>query len=85
MLQGSFTVGFTVAEILRIQQKAKEMLLEGKTIMSWSDSGSNASKQFPMTVDQTLAECAHALRVLDPATYGRRRRLAHSSVSHLAK
>jgi len=85
MAQGLFTVGFTVAEILRIQAKAKEMLLEGKTLMSWSDSGSTASKQFPMTVEQTLAECAHALRVLDPATYGRRRRIAPSSISHLAK
>ena len=85
MAQGSFIVGFTVAEILRIQAKAKEILMEGKTLMSWADSGSTATKQFPMTVDQTLAECAHALRVLDPATYGRRRRLAHSSVSHLAK
>jgi hypothetical protein len=85
MAQGLFTVGFTVAEILRIQEKAKEMLLEGKTLMSWSDSGSNASKQFPMTVKETLEECAHALRVLDPATFGRRRRLAHSSISHLAQ
>lgn len=85
MAQGLFTVGFTVAEILRIQEKAKEMLLEGKTLMSWSDSGSNATKQFPMTVKETLEECAHALRVLDPATYGRRRRIAHSSISHLAK
>lgn len=85
MAQGLFTVGFTVAEILRIQEKAKELLLEGKTLMSWSDSGSNATKQFPMTVKETLEECAHALRVLDPATFGRRRRLAHSSISHLAK
>jgi hypothetical protein len=85
MAQGLFTVGFTIAEILRIQEKAKEMLLEGKTLMSWSDSGSNASKQFPMTVKETLEECAHALRVLDPATFGRRRRIAHSSISHLAK
>lgn len=85
MAQGLFTVGFTIAEILRIQEKAKEMLLEGKTLMSWSDSGSNATKQFPMTVKETLEECAHALRVLDPATFGRRRRIAHSSISHLAK
>ena len=63
MAQGLFTVGFTVAEVLRIQERAKEMLMEGKTLMSWSDSGSNASKQFPMTVKETLEECAHALRV----------------------
>ena len=85
MAQGLFTVGFTVAEVLRIQERAKEMLMEGKTLMSWSDSGSNASKQFPMTVKETLEECAHALRVLEPATYGRRRRITNSAIHHLAK
>ena len=63
MAQGLFTDGFTVAEVLSIQAKAKQMLLEGKTLMSWGDSGSNASKQFPMTVRETLDECVHALRV----------------------
>ena len=85
MAQGLFTVGFTVAEVLRIQAKAKDMLMEGKTLMIWADSGSNATKQFPMTVKETLDECAHALRVLDPATYGRRRRVASSFINHLAK
>ena len=85
MAQGLFTVGFTVAEVLRIQAKAKEMLMEGKTLMIWADSGSNATKQFPMTVKETLDECVHALRVLDPATYGRRRRVASSFIKHLAK
>ena len=83
MAQGLFTVGFTVAEVLRIQAKAKEMLMEGKTLMSWGDSGSNASKQFPMTVNETLDECAHALRVLAPDTYGRRRRITTSFIHHL--
>jgi DNA-directed RNA polymerase specialized sigma subunit len=31
MAQGLFTVGFSPAEILQIQAKAKQMLLEGKT------------------------------------------------------
>lgn len=73
MAQGLFITGFTVAEVLAIQEKAKRMLMEGKTIMSWSDSGMSVSKQFPMTVKETLEECAHALRVLDPAAYGPRR------------
>jgi hypothetical protein len=38
-----------------------------------------------MTVKETLEECAHALRALDPATYGRRRRMATSSINYLAK
>ncbi len=80
MAQGLFTTGFTVAEVLAIQSKAKEMLIEGKTLMSWGDSGMSVSKQFPMTVTETLEECAHALRVLDPGTYGPRRTTAISSV-----
>ena len=39
--------GFTVAEVLQIQAKAKEFLIEGKTLIAWQDSGSTASKQFP--------------------------------------
>ena len=85
MAQGLFTVGFTVAEVLRIQAKAKELLMEGKTLMSWADSGSNATKQFPMTVKETLEECAHALRVLDRASHGRRRNILNSIINYLAK
>jgi len=70
MARGLFVTGFTVAEVLAIQARAKELLLEGKTLMNWSDSGTSAGKQFTMPVDQVLEECAHALRVLDPVTYG---------------
>lgn len=79
MAQGLFTTGFTVAEVLAIQTKAKEFLMEGKTIMAWGDSGSQVTKQFPMTIKETLDECAHALRVLEPSTYGHSRRVAQSS------
>lgn len=86
MAQGLFTTGFSIAEVLQIQAKAKQMLLEGKTLMSWGESGSSVSKQFPMSVKETLEECAHALRTLDPATYGRSRRVGQSTVEgHLAK
>ena len=70
MARGLFVTGFTVSEVLAIQQKAKEFLLEGKTLMNWSDSGTSAGKQFTMPVDEVLVECAHALRLLDPITYG---------------
>ena len=33
-----FITGFSVAEVLQIQAKAQEMLVEGKTIMAWGDS-----------------------------------------------
>jgi len=81
MARGLFITGFTISEVLAIQQRAKEFLIEGKTLMNWTDSGSSASKQFTLPVDQVLDECAHALRVLDPATYGRPRNVAVSQVS----
>jgi len=86
MARGLFITGFTVAEVLAIQQRAKDLLLEGKTIMSWNDAETSTSKQFTLPVDQVLDECGHALRVLDPQTYGKSRIAATSSVSgHLAK
>jgi hypothetical protein len=39
------------------------------------------SKQFTLPVDQVLEECGHALRALDPATYGRPRIATVSQVS----
>jgi hypothetical protein len=71
MAKGLFVTGFTAAEVALIQAKAKELLLEGKTLMSWGESGSSASKQFAMPIAEVLAECAHALPILDPTTYGR--------------
>lgn len=86
MARGLFTTGFSVSEVLAIQQRAKDLLLDGKTIMNWNDAETSVSKQFTMPVDQVLEECGHALRVLDPATYGRPRNVAVSHVSgHLPK
>jgi hypothetical protein len=86
MARGLFIIGFTVSEVLAIQQRAKEFLLEGKTIMNWNDADTSVAKQFTMPVDQVLEECAHALRVLDPSAYGRARAVATSHISgHLPK
>ena len=73
MARGLFITGFNVTEVLAIQRRAKEFLMEGKTIMNWNDADTSVSKQFVLPVDQVLEECAHALRVLDPATFGRPR------------
>ena len=81
MAKGLFIVGFSVAEVLQIQSRAKELLLEGKTVMVWGDSGSTVNKQFAMPVKEVLEECAYALRLLKPETYGRRCRVASSVVS----
>jgi hypothetical protein len=54
--------------------------------MNWNDADTSVSKQFTMPVDQVLEECGHALRVLDPATYGRPKSGAVSFISgYLAK
>ena len=81
MARGLFITGFTVSEVLAIQRRAKELLLEGKTIMNWNDADTSTAKQFTMPVDQVLEECGHALRVLDPATYGKPRIAAVSFIS----
>ena len=58
-----------LAEVKAIQAKAKALLLEGKTIMSWNDgSGTSVTKQMVMPVSEILEECAYALRRLEPAS-----------------
>jgi hypothetical protein len=86
MARGLFITGFNVTEVLAIQRRAKELLLEGKTIMNWNDADTSVSKQFVLAVDQVLEECAHALRVLDPATFGKPRIAVTSFIDgHLPK
>jgi hypothetical protein len=86
MALGLFVIGFTASEVLQIQAKAKEMLLEGKTLMSWGESGSTATKQFAMPIREVLEECAYALPLLDPETFGRPpRRVGSTRVGFLPK
>ncbi len=79
--KGLFVTGFTVEEVKAIQDRAKAFLMEGKTVMSWGDNGTSASKQFAMPVRDVLEECAYALRKLDPETYGGRSHRVHLSHS----
>jgi hypothetical protein len=72
MASGLF-IGLTECELLDIKAKAVAMITEGKTLMSYSDSGSSASKQFAMPPKEMLAEAMFALSRLDPSTYGYRR------------
>jgi hypothetical protein len=81
MARGFLRTNFTISEILVIQQRAKDLMFEGKTIMSYNESGTSVSKQFTLPVDVVLEECDHALRVLDPATYGKIKTVAVSQVS----
>lgn len=72
MAASGIFVGLSESDIVAIRDKAVAMLKEGKTIMSYSDSGTNVSKQFVMPVKEVLAECKYALQQLDPDTYGKR-------------
>jgi hypothetical protein len=45
MARGLFITGFTIAEVLAIQQRANAWLLEGKTIMNWNDADTSVAKQ----------------------------------------
>jgi len=69
---GLFTTGFTEAEVLAIQAKAKADLLAGRVVMSYSDSGTSVTKAAPMPVKDVLEECAYALRILNPVVYARK-------------
>ena len=71
MASGLF-IGLTECELLDIKAKAVAMITTGQVLMSYSDSGSSASKQFAMPPKEMLAEAMFALSRLDPETYGRR-------------
>ena len=70
MASGLF-IGLTECELLDIKAKALAMITEGKTLMSYSDSGSSATKAFAMPPKEMLGEAMYALSKLDPDTYGR--------------
>ncbi len=72
MASGLF-IGLTECELLAIKAKAVQLITEGKTLMSYSDSGSSASRQMVMPAKEMLSEAMLALSRLDPATYGARR------------
>ena len=58
------------ARIESIADKAASLLEEGKTMMSYSDSGTSVSKSWPMDVQTVLVECRYALQIKDPQQYG---------------
>lgn len=58
------------ARVEAIADKAASFLEAGKTMMSYSDSGTMVTKAFPMTIQQTLIECRYALQIKDPQQYG---------------
>ena len=69
MASSGIFIGLTECELLAIRTKAVELITEGKTLMSYSDSGSSASKSFAMPPKEMLAEAQYALGILDPQQY----------------
>jgi hypothetical protein len=66
---GIFAIGFTEQDVLDIIAKAKTYIKQGKVTMSYGDSGSSASKQFTLPIDQVLMECQFALKKINPTVY----------------
>jgi hypothetical protein len=78
MAQGYF-IGLTECELLDLKAKALSLIMEGKTLLSYADSGSSATKAFPgMTPKEVLNESMFALSRLDPGKYGRRRTMINT-------
>jgi len=55
-----------------IRDQAAAMILEGKTMMSYTDSGTSVGKKFAMDPQVALVECRYALQILNPMQYGNR-------------
>jgi hypothetical protein len=78
MAQGIF-IGLTECELLDLKAKALSLIMDGKTLMSYSDSGSSATKAFPgMTPKEVLNEAMFGLSRLDPGKYGRRSTMVYT-------
>ena len=69
MPEGIF-VGLDRVDIEAIRSKAVSLIMEGKTIMSYGDGSTNASKQFAMPPKEMLQEANYALQRLDGRVRG---------------
>lgn len=69
MAEGIF-VGLPRETLIRIQERAIELILEGKTIMSWSDGVTSSSMQFSLAPKEMLDEAGYALARLDGRVRG---------------
>ena len=63
-------VGLPRETIEAIRDKAVALILEGKTIMSYGDGSTNASKSFALPPQQMLQEANYALLRLDGRVRG---------------
>jgi len=77
--QGLF-LDFTVAQIEEIMERARQDILAGRVITSYSSTGTSVGKMIAMDIPHVLAECRFALQELDPERYPRPRRTARASI-----
>ena len=78
-----YSVGFTREEVEDILAIHKTELR--KTLASWSDSGSSVTRRRVDEIHVVIAACQDALRLLAPAEYPSRPRVAQSRVVYLPK
>lgn len=74
-----YTIGFTEEEILEILAIQKAELK--KTLQSFSDSGSSATKRRLDEINTIISSCQLALQKLNPKKYGRSNRIQHADFS----
>ena len=60
----------TEDEVLKIRARAKELFMEGKTVLQWQGEGVSANKQFVMDVSDVLVETRLFLMRINPTKYG---------------
>jgi hypothetical protein len=63
-------VGLPRETVEAIRDKAVALILEGKTIMSYGDGSTNASKTFALSPQQMLQEANYAIQRLDGRVRG---------------
>ena len=74
-----YSIGFTEEEVLEILSVQKAELK--KTLQSFSDSGSSATKRRLDEIKSIISGCQLALRKLNPRKYGHSNRIQHSDLS----
>ncbi len=74
-----YTIGFTEEEILEILTIQKAELK--KTLQSFSDSGSSATKRRLDEINTIISSCQSALQKLNPKKYARSNRIQHTDFS----
>ncbi len=74
-----YTIGFTEDEVLDILKIQKEELK--KTLQSFSDSGSSASKRRLDEINSIISDCQRALQKMNPQKYGKSTRTQYADFS----